>query len=213
MKVVKFLVRRVPLHDAHHARPAGDGDEDGERRIVQVNLVIGRDHIRDLLLHVNLVQVHRGAVFLVVHAERGELVPGLDVVGGFDSGEVLVDDGRREPVEVELGGDAFDGDEPLNVAGLGPSRGADFVRLLDEVCAVRRGGRSVSGWELIVATSVVLGETTVGRKEKVSGNTGGSGTVGAPSAIMRTLTVLLSGLSATNTLPGHPGMSRGSAKS
>ena len=91
------------LHDAHHARAAGDGDEDGERRIVQVNLVIGRDHVRDLLLHVDLVQVQRGAVFLVVHAERGELVPGLDVVGGFDSGEVLVDDGRREPVEVASG--------------------------------------------------------------------------------------------------------------
>ena len=143
-------------------------------------------------------------------------MPGLDVVGGSDSGEVLVDDGSREPVEVKLGGDAFDGDEPLNVAGLGPSRGADFVRLLDEVCAGRWGGRSVSGMELNVATFVrvsCLEKTTVGRKTNVSGNAGGSGTVGAPSAIMRTLTVLLSGLSATNTLPGHPGMSRGSAKS
>ena len=145
MKVVKLLVLRVPLHDAHHARAARDGDEDGERRIVQVDLVIRRDHVRDLLLHVDLVQVHRGAVLLVVHAERRELVPGLDVVAWSDSGEVLVDDGSREPVEVKLGGDAFDGDEPLNVAGLGPSRGADFIRLLDEVCAGRRGGRSVSG--------------------------------------------------------------------
>jgi hypothetical protein len=34
---------------------------------------------------------------------------------------------------------------------------------------------------------------------------------GAPSARILTLTVVVSGRSATNTLPGHPGMSRDSA--
>ena len=40
VKVVKFLRRWFFFNDAHHVPAAGDGDEDGERRIVQVNLVI-----------------------------------------------------------------------------------------------------------------------------------------------------------------------------
>jgi hypothetical protein len=70
-------------------------------------------------------------VLLVVHAERRKFF--VQVVPGFDPREVRVDDLRGEAVEVSLGRDALDGDEPLDVRRLGPARGADLIGLLDEV--------------------------------------------------------------------------------
>ena len=71
--MVVLLVRFPSANDAHHRRTARDDDKDDAIGPLEVNAVgIFGNHVRDHLLYVRLVQVHRRAVFLVVHTERGE---------------------------------------------------------------------------------------------------------------------------------------------
>lgn len=69
MKVVQLVV--VSLDHAHHHTASGHDAEDGEVSFVQAHLVrVAGDLVRNHLFHVELVQVQRRAVLLVVHPVR-----------------------------------------------------------------------------------------------------------------------------------------------